>query len=127
MRGQSGVEFMILFGVFLLAIIIMVFSIWNYVFDINVSTNDLHANKFLDSVSSRVDTVFLEGDGFLTNYTMPDTILGRNYSVSIERGFVFLNFSGRVYVKRLITKNVTGNLEKGENTIKNVNGVVAIL
>ncbi len=117
---------MILFGIFLAAIIIMVFVVWGYVLDINVSTTDLHANSLLDRVSGKLDTVFLEGHGFSVNFTLPETLSGINYSLDIKNGFVFLNISERVYTKRLITRNVTGDLEVGKNIIENVNGVVVI-
>lgn len=126
MRAQTSVEFMILFGVFLVAILVMVFVVWEYIFDISVSTTDLHADMLLDSISGKMDTVFLEGHGFSVNYTLPETVLGMNYSVDIERGFVFLNLSERIYTKRLITRNVTGDLKTGKNIIENVNGVVVI-
>jgi len=126
MRGQTGIEFMIIFGIFLAAIIIMVFVVWGYVLDINVSTTDMQANAFLDTVSGKLDTVFLEGDGFSFNFTMPESIFGMNYSVDIERGFVFLNVSEKVYAKRLLTRNVTGDLKVGKNIIKNVEGIVVV-
>jgi hypothetical protein len=126
MRGQAGVEFMAIFGIFLAAILIMIFVAWGYVLEINVSTADLHANTFMDTVSGKLETVFLEGHGFSVNFTLPEKIFGLNYSVDIERGFVFLNMSDKIYTKRLITRNVTGGLKKGKNIIKNVNGVVVI-
>jgi len=107
MRAQTGLEFMVLFGIFLVAILIMVFVVWGYILDINVSTIDLHANMLLDTVSNKVDTVFLEGHGFSINLTMPETLWDMDYSAEINGGFVFLNLSSRMYTKRLITKNVT--------------------
>jgi hypothetical protein len=126
MRAQTSIEFMVLFGIFLAAILVMVFVVWSYVFEINASTTDLNANAFLNRVSSKVDTVFLEGHGFSVNFTLPETVLGMNYSVEIERGFVFLNLSSRIYTRRIATKNVTGDLKTGKNIIENVNGIVVI-
>lgn len=117
---------MAIFGIFLVAIMTLVFVVWDYVLDINVSTIDLNANSFLDVVSGKVDTVFLEGSGFSANLTLPEKIFGMNYSLNIRNGFLFLNISSRIYTKRLLTRNVTGNIKKGYNIIENVNGVVVI-
>ncbi|NIO19415.1 MAG: hypothetical protein GTN76_01365 [Candidatus Aenigmarchaeota archaeon] len=126
MRAQTGIEFMVLFGIFLVAIMILVFVVWDYVLDINVSTIDLQANGVLDKISGKLETVFLEGHGFSANLTLPEEISGMNYSVDIGNGFVFLNMSSRIYTKRLITRNVTGVIKKGENIIENLDGIVVI-
>ena len=126
MKVQTGLEFMVIFGIFLVAIMILTFVVWGYVFDINASTLDLHANTLLDRISGKLDTVFLEGDGFSANLTLPEDVAGIDYSVDIGNGFVFLNMSSRIYTRRLATRNVTGNIKKGDNIIENVNGVLVV-
>jgi len=126
MKAQTGIEFMILFGIFLAAILIMVFVVWGYISDIGTSTVDLHADTFLDKIAGKIDTVFLEGHGFSLNLTLPEKLYGMNYSVRIKNGFILLNLTDRIYTRRLVTRNVTGELKVGKNILENVDGIVVI-
>ena len=126
MKAQLAVEFILIFAIFLAALTIIALSSLNKAVDISRSTIEREANTLLSKVANTINTVFLEGDGFAINLTLPEKIKGFGYNISIENQSIWLTMNQRSYHKRLLTNNVTGELKKGENLLKNVNGGIVI-
>jgi len=125
-KAQISVEFMILFiffiGVLALA---MVYATQNMQ-AVSASTLGLEAGKVLSLARSKLDTAFLEGDGFSTNFTLPQQIMNLDYSVNVSSGFVLIEINNMTYSSPLITQDITGIPRKGENALRNVNGRLVI-
>ena len=68
----------------------------------------------------------IEGDGFSMSVTTPDRILRMDYTVSLLSNEVILRLDGHIYIKYLLTDNVTGDVVKGTNIITNVDGEIFI-
>ncbi len=126
MKAQVAIEFMVLFTIFLAAVIIVLFMVWNNVLSINTATNDIEFRKVLDKIGGKIDTVYLEGDGFQTNVIIPYSVSGMSYPVDFNDGLLWITVQNRTYTRRLLTNNVSGIFKKGMNTLNNVNGVVMI-
>jgi hypothetical protein len=125
-KAQVSVEFMLLFIFFIgLLALAMVYAMQNLQ-GVYSSTMGLEAGKVLSSVKSKLDTAFLEGDGFSTNFTLPQQIMSVDYSVNISSGFLLIEVANATYSNPLITKDITGTPRKGENALKNVNGRLVI-
>jgi len=126
MKSQSSVEFMI---IFILLIIILSLAAWigtTKTQQINTIQTNLEIGNLLNDVVNKIDTVFIEGSGFSTDITLPEKILGANYSITIINNQILVDHRNLVYSKRLLTDNITGNLSIGFNLITNENGVVVI-
>lgn len=126
MKAQVAVEFMVLFTIFIAAVIVSLFLVWNNVLSINKATNDIEFRKVLDTIGGKIDTVYLEGDGFQTNVTIPYRVSGISYPVDLNEGLLWITVQNRTYTRRLLTNDVSGTFKKGVNTLKNVDGVVVI-
>ena len=94
--------------------------------DVSSSTLSLETEKTLSLVKSKLDTTFLEGDGFSTNFTLPQQIMNQNYSVNVSSGFLLIEINNMSYSSPLITKDITGTPRNGENLLRNVNGRLVI-
>jgi hypothetical protein len=117
---------MILFILFLVAVsVAMVVSI-NRSQTINQAQLELESNKVLGTVTDRINTVYLEGDGFRTNVTLPERIMGFNYTLYINSNQVLLYLRSTLFIKNILTDNVTGELANGINVIENDNGRIVI-
>jgi hypothetical protein len=92
----------------------------------SASTVGIEAGKTLSMVKSKLETAFLEGDGFSTNFTLPQRIMGFDYSVNISSGFLFIGVNNSTYSSPLITKDITGVPRKGENALRNSGGRLVI-
>ena len=126
MKAQVSVEFMII-AILLLGTIstISVMSIIKSR-EIEIFNVRLEAENVLTNTANRINTVYLEGEGFIINVTLPQSIRGFNYSVSTNSNFLVITVLTESFSRNLIT-NVTGNLAKGSNMLKNVNGEVRVL
>ena len=108
-------------GIFLGALLIASWGAWNKVTEINRYQEQLEAGSVLNAVAGKIDTVWLEGVGFSTNVTIPQTIMGRDYTLNKSSNFIFIVIGENEYSKPIITKNVTGDFTLGSvNTISNM-------
>jgi hypothetical protein len=126
MKAQAAVEFMIIFGAFLIALTLVVVAAWNNIVNINESTIDFEANRILNLATDRINTAYLEGHGFSISLVIPEKIGVYDYTLDIEENSLWLTINEVSYSNRLLTSNVTGNLQGGENKIENVNGGIVI-
>jgi len=126
MKCQTSAEFMIIFVLFLVIMSIILVFTWRNTVNIVQSKFDLEARRVLDDISNRIDTAFLEGDGFSINITVPQDILGTNFSLMIHENRVLLELRNNTYSRTLLTKNITGTLSKGVNVIGNTQGEIII-
>jgi len=125
-KAQISTEFMILFTFFVCILAFAMVYVIQNIQDTSASTLWIEADKTLFLVKSKLETAFLEGDGFSTNFTLPQRIMGFDYSVNISSGFLFIGIENDTYSNPLITKDITGVPRKGENALRNVNGRLVI-
>ena len=126
MKAQVALEFIIIFGMFLIALVLVSLAAWNNVMNINKSTIDFEAARILNLAGNRMNTAYLEGDGFSIGLVIPEKIGNFNYTLDIEGNTLWLAINEFSYSKRLLTSDVTGNLSKGTNSIKNLGGGLVI-
>ena len=63
-------------------------------------------------------------DGYARVFVMPESVNGINYNITItDNRELSVNYLGYEYV-RFLPSNVTGNISKGLNSIKKINGIV---
>ncbi len=126
MKAQVAMEFMILFAIFMAAMAISIYYVWNNVHHITTATTDSEAMKVIEKVGGKIDTVYLEGDGFMTNVTVPYRVNGMNYTINAQNGLVWTTIQNRTYTRRLLTNDVSGSISIGVNALTNDNGTVVI-
>lgn len=125
-KAQSSVEFMLIFILFMAILTVVVAAVLQNTQGIFSSTLDLEAENTLSLVKSRLDTAYLEGSGFSTNFTLPQTVMVFNYSINISSKFLIMEVNNQTYSKILLTNSTAGTLRKGENMVKNADGVLVI-
>ena len=124
---QASIEFMAVFIVLMAAFGVMIYAALGNMTEISKTKKDLEAEKTLSMVSGNINTAVLEGDGFSVNLTLPEKILGLEYSFSLDSNYLVLNLSGSFYHRVLLTKNITGLPLPGKNLIYNNKGEIIIL
>ncbi len=125
-KAQVSIEFMLLFIFFLGIMAVVMVYVMQSIENTSASTVGLETQQRLSFIKSKIETAFLEGDGFSTHFTLPLQIMNLNYSVGIDSGFVLIEISNMTYSSPLITKDITGAPRKGENLLRNVNGRLVI-
>jgi hypothetical protein len=125
-KAQGSVEFMILFIIFMSALSVALYISIERTQDLSRTEVELEANKLLNDVSNKINTAFLEGDGFLINLTLPGKVFGRDYVIGVYSNYVRVEIDNVTYIKGLLTDNITGSLETGTNLVENRKGAVVI-
>jgi len=124
MRAQTSIEFMMIMIILLAAIGVMLVFNFQKSQEFLISNEDLNAQILLGKIKNKIDTAYLEGEGFTTDLFLPSDLDGSNYSVSIKENFVTIRSSFSDHTIPLLTNNINGSLIKGKNTLKNVNGTL---
>ena len=126
-KGQVSVEilsyYIILFGVFLVTLILIVYNQRS----IEEERTIMHAKNLLVSVKNEIDIAVNVGDGYSHSFFLPYLIQnGKNYSISVlpEYHTIFIEFDSRNISLPLLTDNITATIRKGQNIIKNKNGMI---
>ena len=125
-KAQVSIEFMILFIFFLGLLSFAIVSVMQSVQDISGSSVGLQAQKTISLLRSKLDTAFLEGDGFSTNFTLPQTIMSLDYSLNVSSGFALIQVNNQTYSAPIISRNISGEPRKGENALRNQGGLLVI-
>lgn len=125
-KAQSAIEFMIIFALFLAALTISFYYSWSRSTDISTAHIEIESQKVIDMITSKLDTAFLQGDGFSINMTVPEYAGSFDYSLHSEGSSIWIEVNNRTFSGHILANNFTGNLKKGRNLIRNVNGELVI-
>jgi len=126
MRAQASIEFMMVFIILIAAISVISAVSFMKTREIQISNLQREAGNLLRDVGGSINTVYLEGDGFQTIVSIPDKIIGFDYSISISSNYLTISVQDTSFSRALLT-NATGSFQEGENTIANVDGAVEII
>ena len=124
--SQAAIEFMLVLAVLIIVIIVALFFSWNKINEIRDLKIETEVSGVLANIKDAIEIAYIEGDGFAIMLSVPEKINSMDYSVKLEDGLIILNISQRIYMKSVAVKNITGNIKRGLNVIKNVNGSIVI-
>ncbi len=125
-KAQSAIEFMIIFGLFLTALTISFYYSWSRSADISTAYIEIESQKVIDMITSKLDTAFLQGDGFSINMTVPEYLGSLGYSLHSEGNTIWINVNNRTFSGNILANNFTGTLKKGRSLIRNVEGELMV-
>jgi hypothetical protein len=126
-RAQIAFEYMFIFAIFMVALIGATWFAWSRSTEINNYYERLEIESLLKMVSGKIDTAWLEGPGFSTNMTLPETVVNLDYTLNVTSNFLLLTVKEGEYVRPIITNNVTGNFTFGAvNTLTNMGDYIEI-
>jgi uncharacterized protein (UPF0333 family) len=125
-KAQLSMEFLVLFIIFLIAVSIALVSSINRSKAIMQAQIDLETERAISNLADKINTAYIEGDGFYMNLTLPARIYRINYTIVVNANQVILNLDNTSYVKQLLTDNITGQPAKGINTVYNIGGEIFI-
>lgn len=118
-----------LLAFFSMALLILSIS-YTLVFDKTQEAYDLKSRKAAleigERIASEINTAMSEGDGYSKNITLPDKILGADYTVLIDSGNVFVKWRKKNAAARTIAENVSGTFFQGNNVLANRGGVIFV-
>ncbi len=127
-KAQSAFEFIFIFGIFLSALVVGMWVSSTKTAEISEYNRNLLIDDLLLKVTEKINTAWIEGEGFSTNVTLPVRVANSDYEINVTSNFVIMTVSGNHYIRGIITENVTGNFTiGGVNTLRNTGNAVEIV
>lgn len=128
MKGQAGVEFMILMSVMLMIVLIFV---WNglstrqRVFEIKTS---VETQGLSNSIAFEINSAVKAGDGYKRNFYVKNEFFGASgFNITISEYSVFIDWDKKSVSSSIIIRNITGEIERGKKySIENKNGEIYV-
>jgi hypothetical protein len=85
------------------------------------------AQAICDQIASEINLALKANDGYSRYFFIPNKISNvLDYNITVSNYLVILQWSDGLIQSVIFTKNITGNLTKGQNLIKNINGIVYV-
>lgn len=126
MKGQISVEF-----ITFLSVILLLFALASYAAvissrDINAENEVTDARRIASIIAYETNIAAEVGTGYSHRFYLPLTLYSNSdYAVNLsENRFVYVLWKNKSYSLPVIADNVTGAVKKGQNTVKNINGVI---
>jgi uncharacterized protein YpmB len=118
-RGQSAIEFAVIFGFVLFFFIVFFAIIQENQSDKNKEKERLIIQNIALDVQDEINLAAGSSEGYYREFTIPQNILGKDYDIQIIGEKVYANTSD--FGVSYSVFEVQGNLVKGQNTIKKEN------
>ena len=125
-KAQASMEFMLIFIILLIVLSVAIITNLEKITEITSAKTQKDIQSTLSKSATTINTVFLEGDGFSINLTLPETISGYDYEMLTDSNYLIIEFQNSTYSEKLLTANITGVFSKGTNKIKNEGGRILI-
>jgi len=125
-RGQSSMEFLAMLVFLMIALVTVSYSILFKSTAIIDTQREMEANRLLKNAADKINTAFIEGDGFSINVTLPYRIYEEDYYIETSGNQIRITAFNKTYDRFMVTGNITGSFQGGLNRLENINGVVAI-
>ena len=126
-KSQSSAELVIMVCLLSLIFSIFVANIMYKNTNLKAQKVNQHARYISDLVSSELNNVYIQGNGYSRNFTLPANIREYNYNISIIDNMVYVFVTNNnTYIRKTIPENISGGFKKGLNCLSNKNGVIYV-
>ncbi|MFH1425575.1 MAG: hypothetical protein ABIG28_02480 [archaeon] len=125
-KSQSAIEFIILIGAMFFFFILLMQAFQKNTADKTIAQRNLIANDITLTVQNEINLAHSSRDGYERTFSLPDKIQNINYTINLTEGFIYLQTTDGNIALAHPVKNITGNVQKGDNVIKKVDREVFI-
>ena len=123
-KSQSALEFIILIGAMLFFFIALSLTFQQNIAEKGKQQRNLEVQELALAVQNEIDLATGSSDGYERNFNIPDKLLNIGYQITLTEGFVYIITDDDKHALALPIKNITGEILKGNNLIKKINGQV---
>ena len=132
-KSQAAFEFIVLAGV-MMAIFVMFFAIASEkVVEFTEARRDKVAQDIMDVITAELELAKESLDGYTRNFTMPQTIEGNDYEITINsfgegKNMLSLKYADKIYNQEIFVEleGTVNTVYKGINQIKKMNGKITV-
>ncbi len=123
MSAQASLEFVALVSVLLVLLLMTIY--YNSSFNVQIYTAETYsaAQMINDKIAYEINLALKSGDGYSRGFYIPYKISNAfDYNITVDNYLVTLKWSSGRTQSVILTKNITGDLKGGRNTIQNIEG-----
>lgn len=127
MKAQVSIEFLIL--IFILVLVFTFFSssttsIKNQLNSIRIQTE---ARRLVNKIASEINLAVEVGDGYERRFYVENSFAGiTDFSITISNYTISLEWKRGVVYSPLISSSIQGEIRKGWNVVRNVDGIIYV-
>lgn len=121
-KGQGAIEFAIITAAVLFFFVILLYAVQRETQQELKGKEALVVENIALTVKDEIDLATKSSEGYYREFSLPKTVLGSQYSINITDGFVYVKTENSGVAHKVM--NVTGAIQKENNTIKKENGTV---
>ena len=128
MKGQAGVEFMILMSVMLMIVLIFVWNGLSTRQRVFEAKTNVEAQEFCDYIAFEINSAVKAGDGYKRNFDVKSEFFGvSDFNITVSEYSVFIDWDKKSVSSSIVIRNITGEIEKGQKySIENKNGEIYV-
>jgi hypothetical protein len=123
-KGQSAIELIILIGAAILFFLGFLYAVQLNIGDRTGERRDFLVRETALAVQDEINLAGESLDGYHREFEVPLFILGNDYDIRLIDSFVFVNTTDGKHATSYRVLNVTGDIQKGANSIRKEDGVV---
>lgn len=123
-KGQSAIEFMIIFGAIFLFFVSFLIIVQNNVADKARDSIDSTLDEIAFTVQDEIALAHGSIDGYNREFDLPLKIGNFEYEINLTGRSVYIETTNENYAVATPVLNVTGYVQKGANVIRKENGEV---
>lgn len=123
-KGQSAIEFMIIVGALLFFFSFLLFILYGTLVQQTHEGVNAEVQAIAEQVQREVVLAVSAEDGYQRQFFLPTRIGTLNYTATLVNTSVYVHTDDGKFALSLPIYPVSGFLQKGTNTIRNVNGSI---
>jgi hypothetical protein len=125
--AQVSIEFISLISLLFILLLLVVYYNSNLHLQLTSIKILKDAQTISDQIASEINLALKAGDGYSRIFFIPPKLSGSiDYEISVKDYLVILSWKEGSTQSTILTKNITGEILKGRNFIKNANGIIYV-
>ncbi|MEM5836255.1 MAG: hypothetical protein QXR09_01390 [Candidatus Aenigmatarchaeota archaeon] len=127
MSAQVSLEFISLLSLLFIFLFLTIYHSSNLYIQTNRAKVLKEAQTISDQIASEINLALKAGSGYSRIFTIPQKISNAiDYNITVKDYLVILSWNNGFVQSTILTRNISGEILKGENLIRNLNGVVYV-
>lgn len=123
---QTSIEFVVMLGFILLFFSVFLLIIQNNMQSKLSEKRNLMFKEVALEVQDEINLALEARDGYKREFEIPDKIANQDYDITLIEEMVYINTTDGKNALALPIPGVTGNVQKGLNTVRKDNGEIFI-
>jgi len=123
-KSQSAIEFVIVFAFILFILTVFMLIMGRNISDKTKSRQDLIIKDLVLEIQNEINLALESSDGYQREFEIPENINNREYNINITEEFIYLKTKDEKFAIAIPVANVAGDLLKGKNMVRKLNGEI---